>query len=72
MDYGKLVQDLHLELARITNIIGKLETLRESHGTSESLARAKRGRKSMGPEERVQVSERMKRYWAGRRQTRTQ
>jgi len=28
---------------------------------------SKRGRKSMGAEERMQVSERMTRYWAGRR-----
>ena len=32
----------------------------------------RRGRKAMGSEERLEVSERMKRYWANRRERRKQ
>jgi hypothetical protein len=35
----------------------------------ENIMPGRRGRKSMGLEERQQVSERMKKYWAGRRQS---
>jgi len=61
---AKTLQDLHLRKANLDRTIAALEQL---HGTSWPLVRRKRGRKSMGEGERKEVSQRMKRYWEGRR-----
>ena len=44
-----------------------ISMLEELNGNTPVRARSLRGRKSMGAEERKQVSERMKRYWESRR-----
>jgi hypothetical protein len=54
------IEDLRQELARIEAAIVALEAL----GPGQ---RSNRGRKSMGMEERLDVSARMKKYWADRR-----
>lgn len=71
MDLYKAIQDLYAEKEKLERVIASLEELQRAAGggippTPGSGKR--RGRKSMGPDERQEVSERMKRYWARRRQ----
>jgi len=65
MDLNKAIRDLRDELEKINEVIASLEQF-QSTGTLPRPRR--RGRKSMPEEERRSVSERMKKYWAGRRQ----
>jgi len=66
VDIGKALRDLRQEVESINATIASLEKYIE--GTPGTPAkRSERGRKSMGHEERLAVSERMKRYWAARR-----
>jgi hypothetical protein len=67
MDLFEVLRELHSEKERLDRIIRELEAL--VGGATPDLARAagRRGRKSMNPEERREVSERMKKYWAARR-----
>ena len=69
MDVRETLQQLYAEKKRIESVIESLEALvrnSDEVGTGPG-PRSRRGRKSMSPEEREKVSERMKRYWAGRR-----
>jgi hypothetical protein len=65
MDVDKMIQELNDEIERIKAAVACLEKLRSSSGASPTEER--RGRKSMGAEERLAVSERMRKYWAGRK-----
>ena len=65
MDLNKTIRDLRTELEKLNEVIASLEQF-QSTGTLPAPRR--RGRKSMPEEERKVVAERMKRYWAGRRQ----
>jgi len=66
MDVREALQQLYAEKKRLEDVIASLELL-VKNSESESVApRSRRGRKSMGPEERRKVSERMKKYWADR------
>lgn len=67
MDLNKAIRDLRAELERLNEVIASLEQF-QSTGTLP--APRHRGRKSMPEEERKSVSERMKKYWAARRQKR--
>jgi hypothetical protein len=60
MDFWKALEDLNDERERLSKMISSLEEL--TGGKPR-----KRGRKSMSPAERKQVSERMRRYWAARK-----
>jgi hypothetical protein len=64
MDLTRAIRDLHEELDKLNQVIASLEQF-QSTGTLPALPR--RGRKSMGENERQIVSVRMKQYWAGRR-----
>ena len=66
MDLYKIIGDLLDERNRIARIIQSLEEAGGGHETPAS--RKKRGRKSMDAKARSDVSERMKRYWAQRKQ----
>lgn len=69
MDLSRLIQDLNAEKEKLERVIASLEELQRFAGLSVPPAPAsgeRRGRKSMSPEERQQVSDRMKRYWADR------
>jgi hypothetical protein len=69
MDLYKALQDLYAEKERLERAIESLEALRRAEHVSPA-GRDKdqrRGRKSMSLEEREEVSQRMKRYWAARR-----
>jgi len=66
MDVFKAIRDLIDERKRIEQMIAYFEgKLHE-----QAPPKARRGRKAMSAEERQRVSDRMKRYWAMRRQTR--
>lgn len=65
MDLNRMIVDLRVELHRVETAIAQLEALNGNGNIP--LLRRRRGRKSMGPEERHEVSERMKRYWASQR-----
>ena len=67
MHLSEIIRILQVEKARVEDSIAALEALDSTH-TSRRPAVGRRGRKSMGAEERKEVSERMKRYWEGRRQ----
>ncbi len=73
MDLHKAIRELYEEKRRLEHAIASLEDLLKSGagsgpGTAGGAGpRGRRGRKSMPPEERRKVSERMKRYWAQRR-----
>lgn len=78
MDQKRILQEMEAEIARVE---GYLKHLKLAYGAltleGEELKRFKqflggpsrRGRKSMGPTERKEVSTRMKRYWADRHKT---
>ena len=70
MDLYKAIQDLYAEKEKLERVIASLEELQRSAGTLTAAPRPskRRGRKSMSPEERQEVSERMKKYWESRRQ----
>ncbi len=65
MDLSRTIQELQKEKRRLDQAIVVLEQLLD-HGTA-SIPAGRRGRKSMSAEERLQVSQRMQRYWAARR-----
>ena len=70
MDLYKAIQDLYAEKEKLERVIASLEELQRTSGALPEMPKAtkRRGRKSMSSKERQEVSERMKRYWEGRRQ----
>jgi hypothetical protein len=66
MDLQKNIDFLRGEIARLERVVASLEELRDGV-TGSSLQKKRGGRKFMPDEERQKISERMKRYWAGRR-----
>jgi len=70
MDLYKAIQELYTEKEKLERVIASLEELRDAaDGGSSVLPGVKRrGRKSMDAKERLEVSARMKQYWASRRQ----
>ncbi len=65
MDLQKAIRELYDEKERIDGVIASLEQHLRTNGSGAP--KRKRGRKSMGPLERLEVSERMRGYWAARR-----
>lgn len=71
MDVEKLIRELNAQKEKLMQSIALLEELAAyRHGPPQFVTRERRGRKSMGVEERRQVSQRMKKYWAARRKQR--
>lgn len=66
MDIDKVIKELLKEKKQVEDAIAMLEEM------SGARAPKQRGRKSMSPEERLEVSKRMKRYWVQRRSTAAQ
>ncbi|MGO4879755.1 MAG: hypothetical protein ACLP59_02900 [Bryobacteraceae bacterium] len=66
MDLSKTIAELYDEKTRLDRVIASLEQLGENP-FSIDIAAPRRGRKFMSPEERREVSERMRRYWADRK-----
>ena len=69
MDVIKALRELYLEKSRLDRLIAICQS--KINEQDRRLSRSKRGRKSMSMEERKIVSERMRNYWAGRRDTKT-
>ena len=69
MDVLKALRELYLEKSRIDRLIAICESKVKEQ--DRRLSRSKRGRKSMSMEERKVVSERMRNYWASRRDAKT-
>ena len=70
MDLYKAIQELYAEKEKLERVIASLEDLQQAAGGGippPPRASKRRGRKSMSSEERQEVSDRMKKYWAGRR-----
>lgn len=74
MDLNKAIKELYVERERLDRVIASLEELqRTARRVPDLLKPAKRrGRKSMQSAERVEVSKRMRKYWASRRQAKEQ
>jgi hypothetical protein len=66
MDLQKTIDFLRGEIARLERVVGSLEELRDG-GIGVPPQKKRRGRKFMNAKERLEVSERMKKYWTGRR-----
>jgi len=71
MDLYKAIQDLYAEKEKLERVIASLEELQRTAGTLPAVPKParRRGRKSMDSAERQEVSERMRKYWANRRQS---
>jgi hypothetical protein len=69
MDLYKAIQELYAEKEKLERVIASLEELQRTAGAVPDLPKGtkRRGRKSMNPKERQEVSARMKRYWESRR-----
>ena len=65
MNLEAAIRELHQELERVKERIAALE---EFERTGRMPQPPHQGRKSMGDQERKIVSERMRKYWAGRRE----
>jgi len=63
MDLSEMLRSLYEEKQRLEKVIADLEDLQRA----TPVPYRRRGRKSMSPAERQEVSARMKRYWAKRR-----
>jgi hypothetical protein len=67
MNINKMLHELYEDKQRLEKVIRSLEELRENPVDGQHSMGRKRGRKSMPTEERLEVSARMKTYWAARR-----
>lgn len=65
MDLQKIIRELMEERDRVDNLIQSLEGLT---GFRDSPGAKRRGRKNMGEAEKREVSERMRKYWASKRE----
>jgi hypothetical protein len=67
-DLEDLIKKLQRERSALDEVLVSLTAMRSSLMEARAAAK-RRGRKSMGTEERLVVAERMKKYWAMRRQS---
>lgn len=65
MDVYKALKELHEEKIRLDSAIHALEARMKT--VSSKTSQTRRGRRSMSSDEREEVSRRMSRYWASRR-----
>ena len=63
MDLEDLIKKLQKERSALDEVLVSLAAMRSSLMEARA-AKKRRGRKSMGTEERLVVAERMKKYWA--------
>lgn len=68
MDLEATIHQLKTRKHKLDLAIAELEQLQATGGDRSFLAPNRPGRRSMAPEERQRVSERMKQYWAKRRE----
>jgi hypothetical protein len=67
MDLFKIIEELRGEKERVDRAIASVEKLTPD---GDIPVRNRRGRNSMSPEERLEISARVKRYWENRRKQR--
>jgi hypothetical protein len=67
MDLTRIIQQLRAERHRVQQAIATLEQFQQERNTAVPAHRT-RGRKSMAAEERKVAAERMRTYWARKRQ----
>lgn len=67
MDVAKVLEEMYARRAIIDRAIAELQAMLDSPGYAVPEIR-RRGRLGMGSAERQQVSTRMKKYWASRRE----
>jgi hypothetical protein len=67
MNVDKLIEELHAEIEKLKAAVACLEKLKLGGSPGVPATASRRGRKFMDAEERREVSERMKKYWAGHR-----
>lgn len=68
MDLYRVIRSLYDEKKRLDRLIESLEQAKaREHLGQNRFRKTRRGRKQMSPEERREVSERMRKYWAARR-----
>ena len=67
MDLWQAIESLYVEKQKLDKAIATLEALKDGTTLREPIGR--RGRKGMSETERREVSERMRNYWATRRQS---
>ena len=66
------MKDLYSQRERLEHVIRSLEALQQGSAVGLPFQKkTNRGRKSMGAEERREVAERMRKYWAARRKKKT-
>ena len=72
IDLRKVLKDLYSQRERLEHVITSLEALQRSSAAGlPNPKQTNRGRKSMGAAERLEVSERMRKYWATLRKKKT-
>jgi hypothetical protein len=68
MNLDKLIRKLQKEREQLDSIIASMERLRQAAAaTKPERVKKRRGRKFMDVKDRQEVSARMKKYWASRR-----
>lgn len=67
MDLLKIIHDLREEGKKLDQIIISLEQLNGGITAKATPSQSRRGRRSMDSDARLEVSRRMKSYWASRR-----
>jgi len=74
MDLIETIRQLYEEKEKLERAIAALEQMQANgdHSTPGVVQKKRRGRKSMGSEERLQVANRMRRYWVNRRKGRSE
>ncbi len=68
MDLNGVIRSLYEEKKRLDQIISSLEQIQMTAAENPGPSERRRGRKSMDAKGRQEVSNRMKVYWASRRQ----
>ena len=68
IDLYNLIQELHAEKQRLDRVIATLEGMLPDTVKPAQAPPKRRGRTSMNDQERREVSQRMKTYWASRRE----
>ena len=67
MELNKIIEKLRKERTKLDDIIASLEQLHRTKLEAKKMIPKKRGRKFMDAAARLEVSARMKKYWAARR-----
>ncbi len=67
MDLYKAIRELYEQKKRLDQVIASLEELEQRGPVVNPEPTKRRGRRSMDAQARLEVSQRMKRYWAKRR-----